>query len=62
MAASYDEKTLRDWIDRCLNEAPNLSKWERDFCTSLSDQLDRSGTLSPKQQEILERIYVDKVS
>lgn len=61
MSASYDEKTLRDWIDCCLHEAPNLSQWEKEFCTSLSDQLDRRGSLSSRQQEILERIYVEKV-
>jgi hypothetical protein len=49
------------FLDACETEARNLSKWESDFLLSLRDQFDRSGALSDKQYEILERIYVEKV-
>jgi hypothetical protein len=48
-------------ITRCLNEGQDLSKWEEDFLMSLSDQLDRRGTLSERQEEILDRVYTNKV-
>ena len=58
----YSQDVLRDWIDRCLNEGRNLSNWEEnEFLPNVDDQIDRSGYLSPRQIEILERIYTEKV-
>ena len=57
----WDEKTLRDLIDRSLNESRNLTDWEKQFLESISDQLDRRGCISDKQAEILDRIYTEKV-
>ncbi len=37
-----------------------LSKWEEGFLFSVSDQLDRTGSLSEKQCETLEKIYQEK--
>lgn len=58
-----DPKVLKEWIDR-VNDEPSkpLTKWEEDFMVSISDQFDRSGRLSEKQAEILERIYSEKTS
>ncbi len=51
----------RSWIDACVNESKKrLSKWEEDFLESISDQLERTGSLSERQAEILERIYAEK--
>lgn len=52
---------IKDWIERGLNESRGLSKWEEDFLDSISEQFDRSGYISTKQLDILERIYVEKV-
>lgn len=38
----------------------SLTPWEEQFLESVSDQFDRSSSLSDKQFEILERIYSEK--
>ena len=38
----------------------DLTKWEEDFVTSVTDQFERRGSLSDRQIEILERIYAEK--
>jgi hypothetical protein len=49
-------------IDACINESTKrLTKWEEGFLESISDQLERTGSLSERQAEILERIYTEKV-
>ncbi len=54
-------KLHRSWIDACVNESKRrMSKWEEEFLESISDQLDRTGSLSERQAEILERIYAEK--
>lgn len=47
-------------IIRITEEATRLTKWEEDFIESIKSQLEERGSLSPKQAEILERIYVEK--
>ncbi len=37
-----------------------LTPWETSFMESITDQFDRSGRLSDRQVEILERIYAEK--
>lgn len=39
-----------------------LSTWELDFLESVADQWQRKRALSPKQVEILERLYTEKIS
>jgi len=61
MSQQFNQDEMNDMIDRCLTEGKNLSEWETTFCTSAQEQLDRTGHLSEKQQEILDRIYTEKV-
>lgn len=42
------------------NHSKRLTKWELDFVESVVDQHARTGSLSAKQMEILERIYSAK--
>lgn len=42
-------------LDEC--SASELSKWEEDFITNVTDQVNRYNRISEKQLEILERIY-----
>lgn len=52
----------KERIDACLNESSKrLTRWEEDFLISIQDQLTIKGSLSDRQAEILERIYVEKV-
>lgn len=57
----YPSTVIEDWIERICNEGRNLSDWERKFIDSISEQWDENAWLSARQEEILERIYVEKV-
>lgn len=43
-----------------LSVAPNLTDWEENFVQSLTDQIDRTGSLSERQLEILENLHMKK--
>ena len=51
---------IEDWIDRCQHSSSGLTAWEQDFIDSLEDQFGRTGSISDRQEEILERIYAEK--
>ena len=53
-------EVIRQWIERINEEGRGLSQWEQQFMESITDQAGVSGSVSEKQQEILERIYVNK--
>ena len=44
-------------IDDCEARESRLSDWEREFISSLSEQIGRGRTLTPKQAETLERVW-----
>ena len=48
-----------EWIDKCLG-SDNLTEWEEKFVNSVKEQLERRGSLSPRQVEVLEKIYAEK--
>ena len=58
MAHTLDVKRIREVLDVCESETDKLSPWEQNFLESVSDQYTRKGSLSDKQLEILERIYL----
>ncbi len=43
------------------DEGRKLTDWEVQFMESITEQFDNSGSLNEKQEEILERIYTEKV-
>jgi hypothetical protein len=51
---------LQHWFDSIEKDGVNLTAWEEDFVASLKKQFLRSGTLSDKQEDILERIYSER--
>ena len=51
---------IASWIEVVNTEGRNLSSWEKGFMESITDQFERSGSLSERQTEILERIYAEK--
>jgi hypothetical protein len=51
---------IRDWIELINTEGIGLTEWEECFMESLADQFDRSGSISDRQEEILERIYTNR--
>jgi hypothetical protein len=56
-----DPQIIEDWLSKVNDEGVNLTKWEEDFIESLSDQWAMRKNISDKQEEILERIYTNKV-
>lgn len=44
-------------VEDCEQREERLSDWERGFCESLRDALSRGRSLTPKQIEILDRIW-----
>jgi len=47
------------WIEACQS-SDKLTEWEDNFVSSLKGQLEKKGSLSEKQVEILERIYSER--
>ena len=57
----HDINTIIQWLEAVNNEGEDLTKWEESFMSSITDQFDRTRSLSEKQEAILERIYTEKV-
>lgn len=55
-----DATVIGHWIETLQTEGRGLSKWEQDFLESISDQFDERGSISDRQEEVLERIYAEK--
>jgi len=57
-------KNEPDIIDHYLSvintEGRNLTPWEADFIESIEEQWKERGSLSERQEEILERIYSER--
>ena len=47
------------WIE-AYQSSDKLTEWEDNFVSSLKEQLEKKGSLSSKQVEILERIYAER--
>ena len=48
-------------LDRIFELESGLSTWEMDFCESIATRLEEGKELTDKQDEILTRIYDEKV-
>ena len=51
---------LKNQIDCIQNEGRDLTEWEENFIKSVVGQFKMKGWLSPKQCQIVERIYSEK--
>lgn len=50
-----------NWIETILDEASDeLNEWESNFVNDISIKVLNGGTLTQRQEEILERIYAEK--
>ena len=54
------KEVIADWIQKCIDEGRDLTSWECGFLGSLDEQFADSGSISDRQEEILERIYASK--
>ena len=59
--AADDYHIFHSWIEACEG-SDRLTEWEYNFVASVKKQLETKGSLSPKQIEVLERIYADKTN
>ena len=57
---THPKEVISHWIITINDEGRNLSKWETDFMESVTEQFEDRGSVSDKQEEIIERIYADK--
>lgn len=53
-------EVYESWISTLNESEDELTKWEEDFCDSLTERLERKVNLTERQAEILERIYTEK--
>ena len=54
----FDRTQLEYMLDHIEDYTERLTEWEKQFVGSVLEQLEQHGTLSEKQQEIVERVYV----
>ena len=54
------KQIIQQWITDVQDEGRGLTKWEEGFIESIAEQFEESGSLSDRQEEILERIRAEK--
>lgn len=58
----YTLEELKHFVSYTLCHGKGLTDWELKFMKDMEKQLEKYGKTSPKQQEIIERIYAEKTS
>jgi hypothetical protein len=53
---TLDVSRVPEMLEQLLSD-DRLTKWERNFCESLSAQLDEGYVLSDRQLEVLEQVW-----
>lgn len=48
---------IKQLIQDCIDRESKLSDWERNFIDSISNQFIKTGGLSDKQAELLDKIW-----
>lgn len=59
-----DERSDRDlsaWIEAVNDDGVNLTSWEEEFMRDITKKWAKRRVLSDKEQDVLERIYTDRV-
>jgi len=56
----YSYSVWNKWVYEIRVNGRGLTDWEENFVNFLDEQLSRTGSISLKQEEILERIYAEK--
>jgi hypothetical protein len=57
---STEQKPREEYLVTCLSEEaddPKFSDWERNFILSLARQVGQGRKLTPKQKEVVERLW-----
>jgi hypothetical protein len=61
MLVQRSKETIGQWLLAIEESGRGLTKWEESFIESIADQFASTESISDRQEEILERIYVEKV-
>ena len=51
---------IQRWIIAIREEGRGVTKWEEDFVDSIAEKFAERGSLSEKEEAILERIYANR--
>jgi len=54
------KEVISEWIERITDEGRNMTAWETGFMADITDQFERTGSLSDGQEESLERILAER--
>lgn len=57
---TQSKEVIADWISQIQEEGKGLTKWEEEFILSIQEQFELRGSISDRQEEILERIYAER--
>ena len=52
--------TIKQRITEVQEQGKNLTNWEADFVDSIAEQFEERGSISDRQEEILERVHAEK--
>lgn len=51
---------INGWLHALETEGRWLTPWEEEFVTSMQEQIDETGTLSERQEQLIETLYANK--
>ena len=57
---TQSKEVIADWIAQIQEEGKGLTNWEEAFILSIQEQFELRGSISDRQEEILERIYAER--
>ncbi len=57
---TQSKEVIADWISQIQKEGKGLTNWEEAFVSSILEQFELRGSISDRQEEILERIYAER--
>lgn len=55
-------EVINHWLHTLETEGRGLTPWEETFVSDLQAQIDETGTLSERQEDLVERLYADKTA
>ena len=60
MTTLPDQAKVERWLDEIEAHGTNLTTWEAEFVEAMQVRRDLGNTFTPKQAEVIERIYAER--
>lgn len=57
---THSAKVIEHWLDSIDSCGTEITDWEDDLLADIQKQFEERGSISDKQEEILERIYSER--